>query len=408
MKRIEWRPVPPSPEAHYDVKQWVNYFIHSGHLHIDGLKMSKSLKNFITIRAALTMYSARQLRFLFLLHQWSDPMDLTPVQEGEAVTGFQQMEQAVAMEKVFAEFFHSVKGALRATPGGYSVDQEQTWGEGERMLSEAVDVSRAAVHAAMLDNINTPAVIKALKELVGAVNVYFGKTAAADIRPLLVTSAAQFITTILATLGVAETSGGVGFGEIGGDGDARGGGGGASAEEAMAPVLDLVTKFRDQIRALARGGASAKDLMAACDELRDVGLPELGVKLDDREEGALWKLYSPEELKKEMARETEAKAKKEEEVIKKKEEAAKKAAEKEAAAKVLPGEMFKMGEYDGVYSKYDEEGIPTHTKDGEEVAKVRGKGGKRGSSVLTFLLVPPGVYIFFPSRQVSSSSSSRR
>ena len=28
----------------------------------DGLKMSKSLKNFITIRAALTMYSARQLR----------------------------------------------------------------------------------------------------------------------------------------------------------------------------------------------------------------------------------------------------------------------------------------------------------------------------------------------------------
>ena len=30
--------------------QWVNYFLHSGHLSIDGLKMSKSLKNFITIR----------------------------------------------------------------------------------------------------------------------------------------------------------------------------------------------------------------------------------------------------------------------------------------------------------------------------------------------------------------------
>lgn len=32
--------------------QWVNYFLHSGHLSIDGLKMSKSLKNFITIRQA--------------------------------------------------------------------------------------------------------------------------------------------------------------------------------------------------------------------------------------------------------------------------------------------------------------------------------------------------------------------
>jgi len=200
------------------------------------------------------------------------------------VTGFQQMEQAVAMEKVFAEFFHSVKGALRATPGGYTVGQEQTWGAGERVLSEAVDAGRAAVHAAMLDNINTPGVVKSLKELVGAVNVYLAKTAAADIRPLLVNSAAQFITTILATLGVAETSGGVGFGEIGGDADG-GSGGGASAEEAMAPVLDLITKFRDQIRALARGGADARELMAACDELRDNGLPELGGSYDRGEKG---------------------------------------------------------------------------------------------------------------------------
>lgn len=36
-------------EAQYDCRQWVNYFIHMGHLHIDGQKMSKSLKNFITI-----------------------------------------------------------------------------------------------------------------------------------------------------------------------------------------------------------------------------------------------------------------------------------------------------------------------------------------------------------------------
>ena len=54
-------------------------------------------------------------------------------------------------------------------------------------------------------------------------------------------------------------------------------------------------------------------------------------------------LHYAEELKKEMAREAEAKAKKEEEVRKKKEEAAKKAAEKEAAAKIPPGEMFKVG-----------------------------------------------------------------
>ena len=43
-------------EAHYHCEgcsQWVNYFLHSGHLGIEGLKMSKSLKNFVTIRYVL-------------------------------------------------------------------------------------------------------------------------------------------------------------------------------------------------------------------------------------------------------------------------------------------------------------------------------------------------------------------
>ena len=42
-------------EAHYHTcgcQQWVNYFLHTGHLSIEGLKMSKSLKNFVTIRSA--------------------------------------------------------------------------------------------------------------------------------------------------------------------------------------------------------------------------------------------------------------------------------------------------------------------------------------------------------------------
>lgn len=37
-------------EAAFQRHQWVNYFLHSGHLHIEGQKMSKSLKNFITIK----------------------------------------------------------------------------------------------------------------------------------------------------------------------------------------------------------------------------------------------------------------------------------------------------------------------------------------------------------------------
>uniref|UniRef100_A0A183CZJ7 tRNA-synt_1e domain-containing protein n=1 Tax=Gongylonema pulchrum TaxID=637853 RepID=A0A183CZJ7_9BILA len=61
--------------AYYDIENWVRYFLHCGTLRIVGLKMSKSLKNFITIDDALKNYSARQLRILFLMHNWYDMLD---------------------------------------------------------------------------------------------------------------------------------------------------------------------------------------------------------------------------------------------------------------------------------------------------------------------------------------------
>jgi hypothetical protein len=42
-------------EAHASCEGWTRYWLHSGHLHIDGRKMSKSLKNFISIK--VTFYS---------------------------------------------------------------------------------------------------------------------------------------------------------------------------------------------------------------------------------------------------------------------------------------------------------------------------------------------------------------
>jgi cysteinyl-tRNA synthetase len=91
-------------EAYYECDQWINYFLHTGHLHIQGRKMSKSLKNFITIKHILTEYSARQIRFLFLLHNWDSLMNYTTEKS---------MPEAVEKERQFSEFFKSVKATLR-------------------------------------------------------------------------------------------------------------------------------------------------------------------------------------------------------------------------------------------------------------------------------------------------------
>lgn len=58
---------------------WVNYFMHMGHLSIAGSKMSKSLKNFQTIKDALkTDYTPRGMRIVFLLGRWNDGVEISP------------------------------------------------------------------------------------------------------------------------------------------------------------------------------------------------------------------------------------------------------------------------------------------------------------------------------------------
>ena len=63
----------------------MSYFLHSGHLTIEGCKMSKSLKNFITIKEALSRYTARQLRLAFLLHAWHATLDYSEATMAEAL-----------------------------------------------------------------------------------------------------------------------------------------------------------------------------------------------------------------------------------------------------------------------------------------------------------------------------------
>eukprot|EP00294_Goniomonas_avonlea_P008277 CAMPEP_0114544762 /NCGR_PEP_ID=MMETSP0114-20121206/3046_1 /TAXON_ID=31324 /ORGANISM="Goniomonas sp, Strain m" /LENGTH=723 /DNA_ID=CAMNT_0001729157 /DNA_START=19 /DNA_END=2190 /DNA_ORIENTATION=- len=350
-------------EAYWDCKQWVNYFLHTGHLHIEGMKMSKSLKNFITIRKALEMYTARQIRFLFLLHHWNEPMDLTPKfgqgDKAEVVVAFQQMEQAVSIETRFKDFFQAAKGFLR---GAEADTGSNFWREEEKALNNTLHSVSARVRAAMLDSFDTPAVIKALQDLVSDVNKYMEQP---EPRAPLVRSTAAFVTRILDCMGVTDAdANAVGFG----------GSAGGTKDEIVRPYLDALTAFRDELRALARSKAEPLEILRACDRLRDDVLPPLGVQLDDKADGrAMWKLEDPAVLAKAKAREAEEKAMKEEAKRKLAEDRARKAAEKERLDSIPPLEFFKQGEHAGQFTKYDANGLPTHDNEGAELPKSRVK-----------------------------------
>jgi cysteinyl-tRNA synthetase len=335
-------------EAYSGSHQWVNYWVHTGHVNIKGLKMSKSLKNFITIRQALEVHTARQIRFCFLLHKYNSPMDY----------GDNTMVEAVNMEKTFNEYFHNVKALLRriGTKGNQKIANN------DQILLDTLEECKASVRAALMDDFDTPLAISHLASLVRENNKYFESEG--DKPSGVVATVARYITHVLRVFGLISAGTDIGFPLESADG------GESSKEEILTPYLDVMTKFRESVRIAAIGGG-AKAVLTAADELRDLVLPEVGVRMEDQGSGldvvTKWKLDDPEAMRKERAQKEEAKLEKE----KAKAEAKRKQLEKEEKAKIPPQDMFK-GMTD-LYSAFDDAGLPTHDKAGEPLAKAANK-----------------------------------
>jgi len=342
--------------------QWVNYFTHTGHLHIEGLKMSKSLKNFVTIRQALDMNSPRLLRILFLMQGWDQPMNYSQ----------QTMNDARAKETTFKAFFREVEALAR---NDY-LAEEIGWrmGEQDRALGEALLQTQQKVHESLLDNFNTKDAMGALLSVISQANIYLRLP---DVKPAVLTfkSIAVYVTQILKIFGVVTGSDDFGFEASsggGGDGDDAGG----SASNAVEPMIDTMVSFREKVRdeALAAVKASKDDPTAAakaiqtilqtCDLLRDETLPTLGVRLEDRPGGTRWNREDPAIMMKEIAE------KKAGEAVAKKEKLEKKLAAKEKELTKLkdsmqtPDQLFRTAEF----KEWDDEGVPTINADGTAVS----------------------------------------
>lgn len=148
-------------EAFHCNDQWVNYFLHAGHLHIEGQKMSKSLKNFVSIREALEKYTARQIRILFLMHDWAAILDYKK----------ESMEQAIGVETTFKNYFSGLQALLREHKNDIAVGGHN-YAADERALLQGFLDAQQRVHEAMCDSIDTRTALQLLLEMVRMSNVY--------------------------------------------------------------------------------------------------------------------------------------------------------------------------------------------------------------------------------------------
>uniref|UniRef100_A0A9J8CTF7 Cysteine--tRNA ligase, cytoplasmic n=1 Tax=Cyprinus carpio carpio TaxID=630221 RepID=A0A9J8CTF7_CYPCA len=283
-------------EAYFENDHWVRYFLHAGHLTIAGCKMSKSLKNFITIKDALAKHTARQLRLAFLMHSWKDTLDYSN----------NTMESAIQFERFINEFFLNVKDILRSPTD--ITGQFEKWEAEEIELNKSFYEKKTSVHEALCDNIDTRSALEEMRALVGQSNTYMAARRSAKLLPnrMLLQSIALYLTEMLKVL-----------------------------ESTVIPYLSVLSDFREDVRKIAR---------------EEKGLPT-SVKLVDKET-----LLKEREEKKKM--EDEKKKKKEEAAKKKQEqEMAKLAKMKVKPSEMFRSETDKYSNFDETgFPTHDAEG----------------------------------------------------
>ncbi|KAG8832947.1 hypothetical protein FRC17_000276 [Serendipita sp. 399] len=348
-------------EAYFNSNQWVNYFLHTGHLHIAGLKMSKSLKNFITIEEMLQNWSPRQIRLSFVSQLWNSRLDWNESLQAEVKS----------RETAFDNFFVQTR-ALVSEWDAAPTPQNGTWKhtKDEKALTAELHRSQHAFRVALCDSFNTPQALQVLLDLVSYTNVYL-KRGRSSTNIDVVRHVAGWITKMLRMFGLGEgPPNEIGWGTSPVTGED------VEADEAvLMPYLRVLSMFRDEVRRKARAGVSYTEFLELTDSLRDDTLVPLGVALDDQEDGkALVKLMPPSALIKAREEKKAALAAKAAQKA-----ASKAAAEKQALAKLergklSPEEMFKPPNVpEGTYSEWDAKGLPILDANGEEISKAQSK-----------------------------------
>ncbi|MFC1959733.1 cysteine--tRNA ligase [Chloroflexota bacterium] len=230
--------------------EFANYWMLVGSLNVpdeDGIpvKMSKSLGNFYTIKDAIKRWRPEAIRLFMFSAHYSNPVVFSEDALDGAVKGWERLNGAARLTRAM----------LASAPVS----------DAGNAILETVQKSRDDFAAALNDDFNAPLALSVLQTFTREVNT-------------LLNSDAVVGQTVLEQIdGVYRDLGGTVLGIIP-EGDAAAGGGNAQREDGL---IKLLVDLRQQARA-------NKD-WATSDQIRDE-LAELGVALEDRADGTVWKV----------------------------------------------------------------------------------------------------------------------
>jgi cysteinyl-tRNA synthetase len=228
-------------EAAHDAP-FARYWMLVGSLTLEGVKMSKSLGNTLTIRDALTRWRPEAIRTFILSSHYRSPIDFTREAVEAAEKGWQRIWSAVQL----------VRSQLAGA----------TQGDADPTLLDRLGGYRERFEAHMNDDFNAPGALGVLQELVRETNTLINSGEA------LTGPSLEAIDTLY-----LELAGDVlGLLPAGGTSQAD-----AAREEGLVQLLIAL-----------RAEARARKDWATSDKIRDE-LRELGIVLEDRADGTIWK-----------------------------------------------------------------------------------------------------------------------
>ncbi|MFH1638921.1 MAG: cysteine--tRNA ligase [Chloroflexota bacterium] len=212
-------------ESYTGMKPFARYWMHNGLLQLGGEKMSKSLGNLITIRDALSKYSADAIRIFILGSHYRSPLTYSEEAQQAAEAGARRLRQALAS-----------RGVENRTAG--KLDPEPY---------------RAQFIRAMDDDFNTAQALSVLFDLGHEIN-------RADAEGLDTAAARETLSELAGVLGLTLKE--------------------PEKSHDVAPFIELLITIRRELR-------GAKQYQLA-DSIRQK-LVEIGITLEDTPAGTVWK-----------------------------------------------------------------------------------------------------------------------
>lgn len=144
----------------YSGKDWVNYWIHTGFVMVNGEKMSKSLGNFVTIGDISKEYSPEILRFFFIQRHYRSPIDYTAESMNHVKNNIDKIYNVIENIRISLE----------------KSEKSRIWGENEFLLYDILKNSKNNFYNAMNSDFNTVEALKSVFEVSNGVNKYLSLT----------------------------------------------------------------------------------------------------------------------------------------------------------------------------------------------------------------------------------------